>query len=232
VTNYEQTNVQYAVGMSLTDPTERNRKISSVIRPVAWVLALLSIATAPFLAAIVGGEPASKQIGAWIICMFSFIGACLLFGLLLYYTAAHRNGVGIASYSFAYVAGLILILGSGRDPKTGLPDAFYPALVIYAVSIVLLITYISRARGAHQTLADGVETTATVTSAAVNGMVNAVTHWRLTLKFTDQQGHDRWFHLGRTGYGYAVGQTFKMKYNPRRPGSRRGIVVLEPDQFN
>jgi hypothetical protein len=218
--------------MSLTDPTERNRKVSAVIRPVAWVLALLAIASAPFLAAIIGAEPASQQIAAWLICMFSFIGACLLFGLLLYYTASHRNAVGMCAYIVAYVAGLILILGAGRDPHTGLPDAFYPALVIYAVSVVLLIIYISHAVGAHQTLADGVETTATVTAAGVNGMVNYVTHWRLTLKFTDQQGHDRWFHLGRTGYGYRVGQTFTIKYNPRRPGSRRGIVVLEPDQFN
>jgi heme/copper-type cytochrome/quinol oxidase subunit 4 len=217
--------------MSLTDPTARANQRDAVIRPVAWVLAILALATAPFLVAIIEAVPASQQVTAWITCMFSFIGACLVFGLLLYYTAAHRNGLGITAYTFAYVAGLIFILGSARDPKTGLPDALYPALVIYAVSAVLLIIYISHALGSSETMKDGVETTATVTAAGVNGMVNYVTHWRLTLKFTDQQGHDRWFHLGRTGYGYAVGQTFTIKYNPKRPGSRRGIVVLEQSQF-
>jgi hypothetical protein len=218
--------------MSLTDPTARNRRISAFLRPFAWVMALLALATAPFLVTIIESVPASQQIGAWLACMFSYIAACLAFGLLLYYTAAHRNALGICAYVFAYVAGLVFILGSARDPKTGLPDALYPALVTYGISVVLLAIYISRSLGAHQTLTNGVETTATVTAAAVNGMVNAVTHWRLTLKFKDQQGNDRWFHVGRTGYGYSVGQTFTIKYNPAHPGSRRGIVVLTPDQFN
>ena len=218
--------------MSLTDPTARNRRIGSVLRPFAWVLALLALATVPLLVTIIESVPASRQIEAWLICMFSFIAGCLAFGLLLYFTAAHRNPFGMTAYIFAYVAGLILILGSARDPETGLPDALYPALVSYGIAAVLLIVYISHAVGAHETLTNGVETTATVTAAGVNGMVNYVTHWKLTLKFTDQQGHDRWFRLGRTGYGYKVGQTFTIKYNPRRPGSRRSIVVLQPDQFN
>ena len=218
--------------MSLSDPDARKRHISSILRPFAWVLALLALATAPPLVAIIESVPASSQIETWLICMFSFILGCLAFGLLLYYTAAHRNPLGMCAYIFAYVAGLILILGSARDPNTGLPDALYPALVTYGVSAVLLIIYISHAVGAHQTLTNGVETTATVTSAGVNGMINYVTHWKLTLRFKDQQGNDRWFHLGRTGYGYKVGQTFTIKYNPRHPGSRRGIVVLQPDQFN
>ena len=218
--------------MSLTDPTERNRKISSVLRPVAWVLAILAVATAPLFVTIIESVPTSQQIGVFIPCMFGYILGCIAFGLLLYYTASHRNPIGMCAYIFAYVAGLIFILGSARDPKTGLPDGLYPALVTYGISLVLLAIYISHTVGAQQTLANGVETTATVTSAGVNGMINYVTHWRLTLKFKDQQGRDRWFHLGRTGYGYTVGQTFTIKYNPRHPGSRRGIVVINPDQFN
>jgi hypothetical protein len=218
--------------MSLTDPTARNVKIGAFLRPFAWVAALLALATAPLLVTIIESAPESRQVGVWLVCMFSYIFGCLAFGLLLYYTAAHRNGLGICAYVFAYVAGLIVILGSARDPQTGLPDGLYPALVTYGISVVLLAIYISRSLGAHETLTNGVETTATVTTAAVNGMVNAVTHWRLTLKFKDQQGNDRWFRVGRTGYGYKVGQTFTIKYNPQHPGSRRGIVVLTPDQFN
>jgi hypothetical protein len=89
------------------------------------------------------------------------------------------------------------------------------------------VIYLVRAVSAHKTLADGVTTTATVTSAGVNGMVNYVPHWKLTLKFTDNQGKDRWFHIGRTGAGYAEGDTFQIKYDPKRPGSTRSIVVMD-----
>jgi hypothetical protein len=197
------------------------------------VLALLALALSPVFVFIINIQPNNdSQVSAWAILMIVYILACVLFGLVLYYTAPHRNGLGITSYVFAYVAGLLLILGAAIDPHTGLPDATIPAGVLWGVSIVLLVIYIVHRNAANATLANGVETTATVTQAGVNGMVNYVTHWRLTLKFKDQQGNDRWFHLGRTGYGYSVGQTFKIKYDPNHPGSRRSIVVLNPDQFN
>lgn len=219
--------------MSLVDPAARSRRTSALIEPFAWVFALLALATSPVFVWIINLQPTNdSQVSAWAILMIVYILACVLFGLVLYYTAPHRNALGICAYVFAYVAGLVLILGAAIDPHSGLPDATIPALVVWAVSAVLLVIYISHRTAAQATLANGVETTATVTQAAVNGMVNYVTHWRLTLKFKDQQGNDRWFHLGRTGYGYSVGQTFKIKYNPARPGSRRGIVVLNPDQFN
>jgi hypothetical protein len=219
--------------VSLTDPTARSRRISDYIEPFAWVLALLALATSPLFTWIIDQQTTNdSQVGAWVACMMSYILACVLFGLVLYYSAKHRSGLGIAAYLVAYVAGLILILGAAIDPHTGLPDAFIPALVGWAVAVVLLVIYFSHRIGGEATLKNGVETTATVTSAGVNGMVNYVTHWRLVLKFKDQQGNDRWFHLGRTGYGYSVGQTFKIKYDPAHPGSRRRIVVLNPDQFN
>jgi heme/copper-type cytochrome/quinol oxidase subunit 4 len=215
------------MSMSLTDPDSRNRKIGSFLQPIAWVLAILALGTSPFLVVIIESVPASQQIAAWVICMFSYIIGCIAFGLLLYYSSSHKNRLGITSYIFAYIAGLILILGSAKDKNTGLPDAFIPALVTYGIAAVLLVIYILHSVAAHQTLQDGVTTTATVTSAGINGMVNYVQHWKLTLKFTDQQGKDRWFHIGRTGLGYSVGQQFQIKYNPKKPGSRLGIVVLD-----
>jgi heme/copper-type cytochrome/quinol oxidase subunit 4 len=212
--------------MSLTDPDARNRRVGSFLQPFAWVLALLALATSPFLVAIIESVPASQQITAWVICMFSYIIGCIAFGLLLYYSSSHKNRLGIISFIFAYVAGLILILGSAKDKNTGLPDALVPALVTYGIAAVLLVIYILHAVAAQQTLVDGVTTTATVTAAGINGMVNYVQHWKLTLKFTDQQGKERWFHIGRTGLGYRVGQEFQIKYNPNKPGSKRGIVVV------
>jgi hypothetical protein len=40
------------------------------------------------------------------------------------------------------------------------------------------------------------QTTATLTAAGIDGMVNYVQHQRLTLKFTDDKGVDRWVHGG------------------------------------
>jgi hypothetical protein len=64
-----------------------------------------------------------------------------------------------------------------------------------------------------------------VTAAGVDGMVNYVQHQRLTLKFTDDKGVDRWIHVGRTGGGYSVGDTLPLRYNPKFPGRKRAIVV-------
>ena len=212
--------------MSLTDPDARNRRIGAALEPIAWVLAVLALVSAPFLVGVIDAQPASAQVGAWVIVMFSYIGGCVAFGVMLYYTVTHRNTLGVIAYVFAYVAGLVLILGAAVDKHTRLPDGTIPALVIYAVSAVLLVIYIVRAVSAHQTLANGVDTTATVTAAGINGQYNYVSHWKLTLKFTDQQGHERWFHIGRTGVSYSVGQQFRIRYNPNRPGSKRSIVVL------
>ena len=211
--------------MSLTDPDARNRKIGKSLEPIAWVLALLALATAPILDVIV--DSSEDPDSGFIVAFLIYVGATVGFGLMLYYTASHRNGLGTTSYCFAYAGGLILILGAVPYKGTLIPQGTIPALVFYGVALILLIIYITHAMAARQTLLNGVTTTATVTSAGVNGMVNYVTHWHLTLKFTDQQGRDRWFHLGRTGYGYSVGQEFQIKYNPKNPGSKRGIVVLD-----
>jgi hypothetical protein len=216
--------------MSLTDPTARAQKVGSFLTPFAWVLALLALAYAPvgvWLANLAGNINSD-----FIVLFLVYVLVTVGFGLMLYYAAPHRNGLGITSYCFAYAGGLLLILGGLPYKGTLIPQGIIPASVLYLVAVILLVIYISHATAAHRTLTNGVETTATVTAAGVNGMVNYVTHWRLTLKFKDQQGNDRWFHLGRTGYGYSVGQTFTIKYDPAHPGSRRSIVVLNPDQFN
>ena len=61
--------------------------------------------------------------------------------------------------------------------------------------------------------------------APVTGMVNYVTRQRLTLKFTDQQGVERYVRVGRTGGGYAPGDQVPIRYDPTRPWSKRGILV-------
>jgi hypothetical protein len=212
--------------MSLTDPDARNRRVGNFLEPVAWVLALLSLLIAPVVDYLVDTSK-DPNASAWFIPgMFAYILITIGFGLMLYYTAAHKSPLGIWSYVLAYVAGLVLIFGAYPYKGTIIPEGIIPALVVYAVAAVMVIVYFVHRNLGAATLASGVETTATVTSAGVNGMVNYVAHWKLTLKFTDQAGKERWFHIGRTGYNYAVGQQYKIKYNGKNPGSRLGIVIL------
>jgi hypothetical protein len=201
--------------MSLVDPDARNRRVSSFLQPFAWVLAILALASAPVMVSIfiATGIVDSDFVFLFLIYILAAVG----FGIFLYYVAAHRNGLGVTAYCFAYVGGMILIFGGRPFKDTVIPQGIIPAGIFY----------ILHATAAHATLQNGVTTTATVTSAGINGLVNYVQHWRLTLKFTDQQGKERWFHIGRTGLGYEVGQEFQIKYNPNRPGSARGIVVLD-----
>ena len=211
--------------MSLTDPDARNRITAAFLLPAAWVLAILGQASSPILVFIIDGSAHPDD-----NFIFAFLGYVVLsvgFGLMLYYTTPHKNPLGITAFVFAYVGGLVLLLGAVKDKHTGLPEGLIPSFVPYGIAVILIVIYIVHARSADATLKDGVTTTATVTSAGINGMVNYVQHWKLTLKFTDQQGRDRWFHIGRTGLGYSVGQQFQIKYNPNRPGSRLGIVVLD-----
>jgi FtsH-binding integral membrane protein len=211
--------------MSLTDPDARNQRVGSALRPLAWVLAILGLASSPLLVAWV--DTLSNPDSVFAFVFLGYVVLSVGFGLMLYYTAAHRNALGITAFVFAYLGGLILILGAEKDKQTGLPEGLIPALVAYGIAVVLIVIYIFHSVAAHQTLTNGVTTTATVTAAGINGMVNYVQHWKLTLKFTDQQGKERWFHIGRTGLGYQVGQTFTIKYNGKNPGSKRGIVVMD-----
>jgi hypothetical protein len=211
--------------MSLTDPDARNRRTAAYLLPAAWVLAILGQASSPILVFIVDGS--KDPDGFFIVAFLVYVALSVGFGLMLYYATPHKNGLGITAFVFAYLGGLLLLLGAAEDPHTGLPEGLVPSFVPYGIAIILIVIYVVHARAADATIRDGVTTTATVTSAGINGMVNYVQHWRLTLKFTDQQGRDRWFHIGRTGLGYSVGQQFQIKYNPNRPGSRLGIVVQD-----
>jgi hypothetical protein len=211
--------------MSLTDPDAQGQRRAAAILPVAWVLAILGQASSPVLVAIV-----DSTIGANInfeLVFLTFLVLSVGFGMLLYQVTPQRNPVGLASFVFGYLGGLVLLLGAAVNAQTGLPAGLPPALIAYGIAVILMVVFLVQWRIAHRTLVDGVTTTATVTAASANGLINYVQHWKLTLTFTDSQGKDRWFRIGRTGQSYVVGQEFQIRYNPKNPGSRLGIVVLD-----
>jgi hypothetical protein len=216
--------------MSTTDPDARAARVGAILRPVALVGIAVGVLCGPVIAAIDFAFPSfgGTFVGPFMIFIVVSVGA----GLLAYYVPGKRSPLAIAAYIVAYLGGLILVMASaaGFNPNSasdvaGLRGTLIVVGVIYAVAILLVVLYIQRDINAKETNAHGVDTTATITAAGVDGMVNYVQHQRLTLKFTDDKGVERWVKIGRTGGGYGVGDTLPLRYNPKYPGRKRAIVV-------
>src|ERR1700742_350125 len=128
--------------MSLTDPDARNRRISHFLEPIAWVLALLALALAPIVDILID-TTLVDDFSVWFLPgMLGYILITVGVGLVLYYNASHRSGLGITSYVFAYAAGLTLMLGAEPYKGTLIPQGIIPAAVLYGVSGILLVIYI------------------------------------------------------------------------------------------
>jgi hypothetical protein len=213
--------------MSTTDPDARAARVGAVLRPVALVGIAIGVLCGPVIAIYDWNFPAAAQngVGPFLVFLFVSVGA----GLLAFYVPGKRSPLAIAAYTVAYVGGLFLVMTSGLEwndqNAIDIRNSLIAVVVIYAVAIFLVVLYIQRDINAKETNANGVSTTATVTAAGVDGMVNYVQHQRLTLKFTDDKGVDRWVKIGRTGGGYGVGDTLPLRYNPKYPGRKRAIVV-------
>jgi hypothetical protein len=213
--------------MSTTDPDARAARVGAVLRPVALVGIAVGVLCGPAIAIFDWSFPKSVEDSPLPFLLFVLISVGA--GLLAYYVPGKRSPLAIAAYIVAYVGGLFLVMASGfgaaDSSATDLRNSLIVVGVIYAVAIFLVVLYIQRDINAKETNANGVSTTATITAAGVDGMVNYVQHQRLTLKFTDDKGVDRWVKIGRTGGGYSVGDTLPLRYNPKYPGRKRAIVV-------
>jgi hypothetical protein len=157
-----------------------------------------------------------------IILVYVFVWVAV--GLAALWVPSRRNTYLVAAYILAYVAGLFLVIQLGQ-PASEVPGGLILVATIYAVAVLLVVLYLVREAAMRRTREIGVDTVATVMSAPVTGMVNYVQRQRLTLRFTDQQGVDRYLRVGRTGGGYSPGDTVPIRYDPTRPWSKRGIIV-------
>lgn len=216
--------------MSTTDPDARAARVGAVLRPVALVGIAVGVLCGPVIAIVDWAFPAFGEtyVVPFLLFVFISVGA----GLLAYYVPGKRSPLAIAAYIVAYLGGLILVMASAAayNPDSASDVAALRGVltvvgVIYAVAVYLIVLYIRRDINAKETNANGIDTTATITAAGVDGMVNYVQHQRLTLKFTDDKGVERWIKVGRTGGGYSVGDTLPLRYNPKYPGRKRAIVI-------
>ena len=208
--------------MSTVNPDERGAQIARILRPLFLVLALLVQFIAPgmFVLWLLGLLPADGGLILIYVLLWCIAGLGALFTL-----PGARNTYLIAAFMLFYVGGLFAVIA------LSVPEGDFDAFNVfgiagpYLVGIVVLVFYVLRDSAMKRTQQIGVDTVATVMSAPVTGMVNYVTRQRLTLKFTDQQGVERYVRVGRTGGGYAPGDQVPIRYDPTRPWSKRGILV-------
>ena len=211
--------------MSTINPDERSRRIGMVLKPFAFGLLYLSIAMPPIVAFIAWtvGIDEDTMVGVFM----AYVGLCVVAGIAVAFVPTARYGRLIAAYIFVYLGGLFLVMRSGQPLENADPVLLSVLLIgtPYVIAIVLVALHVRQRTAAAVTATNGIDTTATVISANVDGMVNYVQHQRLTLKFTDDKGVERYVRIGRTGGGYTKGDELPLRYDPSRPGFKPAIVV-------
>jgi hypothetical protein len=206
--------------MSTTNPDERERGIALRIRPVVFAAAILVQFLAPALVLLAVAGLIPRDPGLILLHVFIWVPV----GLATMVVSSNRSTYLLAAMALSYVAGLFLVIEFSTPGGMGVVGILLP-IAGYAVAALVLVFAGLRETAMRRTRQIGVDTVATVMSAPVTGMVNYVTRQRLTLKFTDQQGVERFFRVGRTGGGYSTGDTVPIRYDPTRPWSKRGILV-------
>jgi hypothetical protein len=211
--------------MSTINPDERARVLGTALKPIAFGLLYVSIAmplVVAFLAWTVGIDE-NTMVGVFMV----YVILCVVAGIAVAFVPAPRYGRLIAAYIFVYLGGLFLVMRAGQ-PLENADPVLVSVLLIgipYAIAVVLVGLHVRERTAAAVTATRGVDTTATVLSASVDGMVNYVQHQRLTLEFTDNRGVKRYLRIGRTGGGYSKGDELPLRYDPDRPEYRPAIVV-------
>jgi len=228
--------------MSLHDPDRRPEERARVLRRItlsAWaVVAALALATAvravPLFSAGQGPDAAATTL--FTISIFAAVGA-----LILDLSTARRRGASElegmprlpgAWFTGAGIGTLIAAVLTGRlaSPLTmwgllmlavGLAAFFSPHLVErYRAATAIRHDHV-RSTGAHAL--------ATVTNARMVSRNDSL-RFRVTLRFTDQEGSQRWFT--RTAPLHTVDMskddTIPMHYDPQNPSNRRTLVVDWP----
>jgi hypothetical protein len=206
--------------MSTTNPDERDGRIGLTLRPLVFGLAIAVQFLGPAIwlfdaLGIVEADP-----GFILVYVFPWVAI----GLAAMWVPSRRSTHILAAFILSYVAGLFLVIAVSQPDDLGFLGTAFVG-VPYAVAVLLIVLFVLGEEAMRRTRETGVDTLATVISAPVSGMVNYVQRQRLTLKFTDQQGVDRFFRVGRTGGGWSAGDTIPIRYDPARPWSKRAILI-------
>lgn len=206
--------------MSTTNPDERDGRIGLTARPYVFALAIAVQFLAPGMWLLDSIGVVEADPGFILLYVFPWVAI----GLAAMWVPSRRSTHILAAFILSYIGGLFLVISLSQPDDLGLLG-YALTLLPYAVAVLLVVLYFIRENAMQRTREAGVDTVATVISAPVSGMVNYVQRQRLTLKFTDQQGVDRFLRIGRTGGGWSAGDTIPIRYDPARPWSTRAILV-------
>jgi hypothetical protein len=211
--------------MSTTNPDEVGRRIGEGLKPFALVGCILAVLFPPIVALLQWTVGFSEPVLEGLV--MTYIVLSVVAGFLAVKVPGRRSAQGTAAFLLAYIAGLFLLFRSGAGDAAQEPLIVSLVLigVPYAIAGVLAVLYLLREAAVGITRESGIDTTAEVLSAPVDGMVNYVQHQRLTLKFTDREGTVRYLRVGRTGGGYVAGDTLPLRYDPARPWSKRSVII-------
>lgn len=211
--------------MSTINPDERGRRIGIAVRPAVVVAAILVQFFAPVTLLLWALGLLTVPASGFLIA--AYVAVWCVVGLAMLAVLNRRDPYLFAAVILTYVAGLFVVIRL-VDPSSDLGLLSWLLIAIpYLIAGVLVVLSVLRRSAVRTTQERGVDTVATVVSAPVDGMVNYVQHQRLTLRFTDQQGVERYLRIGRTGGHYRVGDTLPLRYDPLQPSSKRAIIVGE-----
>ncbi|MCU1415463.1 MAG: hypothetical protein JWN80_2803 [Microbacteriaceae bacterium] len=211
--------------MSLRDPDELGRRVGLRLKPFAIVLCGIALLGGPVLAGVHWATGSSDT--ATILYIFGYDILVTGAGILALFVPGHRTPSGVIAYIVAGVAGMFLIIGSSVsiEYRDTLLRTVILAVVVYLVAAVFAVLFLLRDTAVRTTRRRGVQTTGTVTRAAFDGMTNYVQRQRLTVKFADGQGSERYVKTSKLGGGWSAGDTLQVTFDPQRPGSKRAIIV-------
>lgn len=241
--------------MSLVDPSRRLWRWSHVLTRVTsglWILVAVSAAVYGWAEAqVVGGAVWQRFAGAdwlvgvesvpsWVVGLaskaltLSVVGAILGFFLTIYTATVRDTGAGWSVCHFlgwwplgAGIGGLVSSLTAPVSAAPWLPLG----AVVFGGLCLLLRPAVERririiAQRREQVVRSGITTVGVATKVDVV-IWFGVHYWKVTVKYTDQDGRDRWTRgLVRLRDAQPeVGKRYRVSHDPEHPGRRSSIVV-------
>lgn len=221
--------------MSLVNPLNHwwNRKpVRRALGWACWVLAAVAVAAASAGVALELDFSTGLTAPTWVIPVGMVVGMLGMLGGIFLHIAG-RDGEDMDFRIISHPIGaMFLIMGAvptGYSLAAGQPvDLTFLIFAIAAVVALVLAEILIRRSDANNRIRaavrrDGVRALGTVMRATVYQQ-DYSTVTRVTVRFTDQQGDERWT-AGTLGGKVGVGGRVHVRYLPSALGRRAGVVI-------
>lgn len=213
--------------MSTTDPDARDR---TAVRRVLWAVTIALGAIGLLAAPVLTSIPALRELSWFGYLLWPDLAVLAVAGYLGQRLPGRRGGLAVTGFVLAGAGGVLLFLGVDAEQSIfrspWLAYVFLGlAIVAYALAVIVTIDSLVRDFDRKETLTHGVAVTGVITSDVPSGIRQLHERHRLTVKFTDAAGTDRWTHATRIGGDYAVGRPIAVRYDPEHPGRNRAVLV-------